>query len=125
MAQSVLVFLSLLSSFSFAASGLEGREASLTIEIKALSKINGVLWANGTIKKSEFATGIYFEPKNKFVDLEVSDSCHSIVEIAFSQQLKFSVRGELRKFEERFTSPNQVTFNEKKSIQCVVVRSKE
>ena len=118
----IFIALSFASTFAFA-DGLEGRNASLTIELRALSKNNETLTIAGVIKSSEFSTGIYFEPKNKDLKLEVPKNCHSLTELAFLGNHKLTVKGELKKFEEKFTSPNEVAFNEKVAVRCDVVKA--
>jgi hypothetical protein len=119
-----------LASAALAESGLEGRGATITVEIKGLARTNGVLETNrlvasGTIKSSELSSGLYFEPKNKLIDLEVGEDCRSIAELAFAQRLPYTVKGELKKFDEHFTAPNVAAFNETKLLRCEVLSAKE
>lgn len=120
-----LIILTTLTSFAVADSGLEGKGASLTVELRTLSRVNGVTIVGGVIKSSEFNTGLYFEPKNKLVNLEVAESCRSLAELAFAQNLKLTVKGELKKFEENFTKPSEVSFNESKALRCDLNRAKD
>lgn len=122
MSKLILIALSFTSTLAFA-DGLEGRNASLTIELRALSKNNETLTVAGVIKSSEFSTGLYFEPKNKDLKLEVPKNCHSLAELSFLGGHKLTVKGELKKFMENFTTPNEVSFNEKVSVRCDVVKT--
>ena len=107
------------------AEGLEGKVATLGLELKGLIQNKEVLTVSAEIKSSAFSSGLYFEPKNKLVLLEVPDNCLALVQLAFVGNFKFSIRGELKKFHENYTSASEVAFNEKSAIRCEVIKGKD
>ncbi|HXH75303.1 MAG TPA: hypothetical protein VNJ08_10080 [Bacteriovoracaceae bacterium] len=114
----------ILMTFAHADTGYEGKVATLTVELKGLSRNNETLIAGGNIKSSELASGLYFEPKNKLIVLEVPKNCISLVELAFAGNLNFTIHGELSKFNEFYTSSNDVAFEAESAIRCEVVKTK-
>lgn len=104
------------------AGSLDGKNIKFLVEVKGLAQTNETLTAKVNYLEGVLGNGFFYGPANKEMKIAIPKSCESLVQLAFSQNVKLKIEGEVGKHEEYLTHPTTLDFNENKNFRCEILK---